>query len=467
MKTKKLIYLFFLTAVLHFSCKKIIDIGPPKSSLAQEVVFQNDGQATAAVIGMYAAMASANNYASGSSVSVSFLTGLSADEFSGYNSNNIPFYENQLVPELSSTQNIYFQAYQSIYTSNAILEGLAASSGITPSLQKQLEGEALFVRAFAYFYLINLYGAVPLQLSTDYRITQIAPRTSPEIIYQQILTDLLLAESKLTDTYITAGKVRPNKSTVQALLARAYLYMQDWANAEKYASSVINKTTAYNLVALDAIFLANSSEAIWQLMPTANTNSQDGLLNIPGSFTTAPSALSLSSNFATTAFEPNDKRLSSWVKSYVVGGNTFYYANKYKVKSSATVTEYSMVIRLAELYLIRAEARINIGKIDIGVGDLNVLRDRARSAPTLSIPNPLPPLSISLSKTDALLAVERERRVELFSEWGHRWFDLKRTNRANSILSIIKTKWQSTDVLYPIPSNEINRNPNITQNQGY
>jgi len=83
-----------------------------------------------------------------------------------------------------------------------------------------------------------------------------------------------------------------------------------------------------------------------------------------------------------------------------------------------------------------------------------VLRDRARATPTASNPNPLPPLSTTLSKENALLAVEQERKVELFSEWGHRWFDLKRTGRANSVLGIIKPLWQSTDILYPLPLSE-------------
>lgn len=117
-----------------------------------------------------------------------------------------------------------------------------------------------------------------------------------------------------------------------------------------------------------------------------------------------------------------------------------------------------MVMRLAEQYLIRAEARIQQGKLDDGRNDLDAIRHRAG----------LPNLSTSLTQPALLLAVEQERKVELFAEWGHRWFDLKRTKRADAVLGPIKgANWQSTDTLYPIPSDAIRTNANLTQNEGY
>jgi hypothetical protein len=94
------------------------------------------------------------------------------------------------------------------------------------------------------------------------------------------------------------------------------------------------------------------------------------------------------------------------------------------------------------------------------------------------LPNPLPDIDMSLTKLEALKALENERRLELFTEWGHRWFDLKRSpgfvnasrTRADEILTIVKgNNWQATDQLYPIPMEEINRNPNLRghQNPGY
>jgi hypothetical protein len=115
------------------------------------------------------------------------------------------------------------------------------------------------------------------------------------------------------------------------------------------------------------------------------------------------------------------------------------------------------VLRLAELFLIRAEANAQLNNVSNAVDDLNVLRTRAG----------LDLLPNSLSQQDCLNAVYQERRVELFAEWGHRWFDLKRTGQADAVLGTMKPAWKSSAVLYPIPFGEIQLNPLLTQNAGY
>ena len=116
-----------------------------------------------------------------------------------------------------------------------------------------------------------------------------------------------------------------------------------------------------------------------------------------------------------------------------------------------------MVFRLAEIYLIRAEAAMNLNKFSDAKADINIVRIRAGLSNILA--NDLSSLK---------LAIEQERRAEFFCEWGHRWYDIKRTGRANTILSPLKgATWQSTDTLWPIPQQEINLNPSLSQNQGY
>jgi hypothetical protein len=122
--------------------------------------------------------------------------------------------------------------------------------------------------------------------------------------------------------------------------------------------------------------------------------------------------------------------------------------------------EYSTVLRLAEQYLIRAEARARQGNDLTGAAeDLNAIRGRAGATP----------VDPNSSQDELLLAVELERRKEFFFEWGHRWFDLKRTGRASVFLAPLKgTTWQSSDELYPIPASEIAQNPHLNpQNNGY
>ena len=143
-------------------------------------------------------------------------------------------------------------------------------------------------------------------------------------------------------------------------------------------------------------------------------------------------------------------------------GTTFYYPYKYKKgddysSNPPPPTEYYIVFRLAEQYLIRAEARAQQGNIGGGQADINLIRNRSGLANT-----------IASDKGNLLSAVEHERQIELFAEWGHRWLDLKRTNRADQVLGAIKgASWQSTDKVYPIPQSQIQLNPFLTQNPGY
>ena len=115
-----------------------------------------------------------------------------------------------------------------------------------------------------------------------------------------------------------------------------------------------------------------------------------------------------------------------------------------------------MVLRLAEQYLVRAEARVHLNDLDGALVDVNKIRNRAGLGVASGASNEL-----------VLDLIYKERRRELFAEWGHRWFDLKRTGKADAVLSVIKPGWQPTDVLFPIPQSELQNNPNMTQNPGY
>ena len=203
------------------------------------------------------------------------------------------------------------------------------------------------------------------------------------------------------------------------------------------------------------VFLSGSQEAIWQLMPaTTSVNTWEGNVFIP-SATVIPSypvTTSLYNSIAAT-----DQRRTAWLKGITVGTTTYYYPNKYKVRTGTSITEYYMVLRLAELYLIRAEARANQNKLPEAIADLNTVHKRAG---LVEFPN-------TLSKTETLDNIEKERRVELMLEWGHRWLDLKRTHRSDAVLGSLKSGWQATDTLYPIPAYEIQANPSLSQNIGY
>ena len=131
---------------------------------------------------------------------------------------------------------------------------------------------------------------------------------------------------------------------------------------------------------------------------------------------------------------------------------------KYKAQEyTGTTVEYSILLRLAEQYLIRAEARVHLGDLTGSKLDINTIRNRAGLNNTESI-----------SEDDILQDIINERKFELFTEHGHRWFDAKRLDIAEEILAPLKSNWRSTDVLFPIPEKELLTNPNLTpQNPGY
>jgi len=436
-----------------FSCKKFVEVPSPTNQLDASRVFTDDKTATAAVIGMYSDM----EYSTPIGTYLTLLPGLSADELTS-TSSDISFFEfttNTYTPNNQYAAAIW-AIYSYVYEANACIQGIQNSRGLSPGTKNQLLGEALFSRAFCYFYLANLFGDVPLVTSTDYRITDTMRRTAASKVYQQIVADLLFAQTLLTSNYPSEQRVRPNLWTATALLSRTYLYTNKWAEAESQASSVIN-AGLYTMSPIDEVFLSGSNETIWQLMPVnPYSNTQEAAYFIPVSTTQIPS-YPLTTTLV-NAFEPDDGRILSWMGTVDIGGDLYYYPYKYKNSGGSPASEYHIVFRLAEQYLIRAEARVQQGKIAGAIADLNTVRARVG----------LGPLSTTMTPALAAAAVQQERRVELFAEFGHRWLDLKRTNKVDGVVGTLKpSTWRSTAALWPVPQVQRSVNPFLTQNNGY
>jgi len=166
------------------------------------------------------------------------------------------------------------------------------------------------------------------------------------------------------------------------------------------------------------------------------------------------------------AFEPGDLRFSNWVGQDTVptAGTTdtvfYYYPYKYKAVDDTLITESLMVMRLAEQYLIRAEAKTRQADLTGAASDLNQLRTRAGLPPTAAT-----------SQSQLLAAIAHERQVELFTEFGDRWLDLKRTGALDAVMQMVEPHkggvWNNYDSLLPIPASDIQLNPRLTQNPGY
>ena len=458
-----MIYVVFLPMLIELeSCKKFVAVDPPSTDLISSTVFINDANATAAVVGIYSQiMESISGFASGGIQSFTTLGGLSADELLSPSSAATlgEFYTNSIKPTNPTIAASWTQSYRYIFFANSILEGLAKSSGVSASTKKQLEGEAKFIRAWLHFHLVNYWGDVPYITTTDHRVNALQKRLPSADVYQRIIVDLTEAQTLLSQSLAgNTERIRPDKWTATALLARVYLFNKDWPKAEAEANVLLNNPLFSLQPDVNAIFLKNSTETIWQLKPVIpDYNASEGynfiLKGTPQNTALHPVLV--------TSFEPGDKRKESWIDSIQVGSNRYYFAAKYKIKGGNPGTllkEYSIVFRLAEQYLIRAEALANQNKLAAALSDINLLRSRA-SLPALS----------GLTQAALLLQLEKERRAELFTEWGgFRWMDLKRTNRDDAVLNLVKApNWQLTDRLYPLPQTEIQKDPNLAQNPGY
>lgn len=450
------------------ACKKLVEVPEPVNTITTAETFTTPENATAALMQVYSNMAVGPTLARRGYANclITLYTGLSSDELNYFS----PATETAQLQtnSLDATNSLLYTpfwsaAYYDIYTANAIIEGVSASSSLNDSVRSQLIGEAKFMRSFIYFYLLNVFGEVPLVTSTLYINSSVQARTSSSIIYDQIVSDLKDAEAQLPADYSASHgeRIRANKYAASALLSRVYLYMKKWDLAAQKASSLINSTVLYHLENdLNNIFLKNSSEAILQLQTQNVTpySTPEGRGMITSSHTARPTYYVSAQLYA--AFEPSDKRKKVWLDSTKFSTQVFYFPFKYKVFTGQVdnIKEYYMMLRLSEQFLIRAEANAQLNNLSVAISDLNIIRNRAG----------LPNLSASLTQDQVLAAVAQERRIELFAEWGHRWFDLKRTNRADSVLSLVKgNNWQPFDKLYPIPKQELINDPNLSQNDGY
>lgn len=445
--------LFILTTI---SCKKLVQVDEPDDSLTTATVFSNDSLAQAAVTGLYIKIMTSTRYLLNGGMSL--LPGLSADELERTSTlnNEDQFATNSINSNnLLVNANLWKAAYAYIYQCNLCIEGLQRSTGVTADVKKRLTGEVQFVRALCYYYLVNLYGDVPLVLSTNAEVNALLPRTPFDEVYLQIITDLEAAYEALTGSQ---DNTSPTPYAAQALLARVYLHRQHWSKAVEMASAVINSGQFTLHSDLNSVFKLDSRETIFQWAPVQDKmNAGEGFIFVPATQTTRPT-YSLTQHLL-NAFEPGDLRNVNWVEPVTIGNQPYNYPYKYKLyQSSSAVSEYNVVLRLAEQYLVRAEALARQDRIAEAVADVNIIRSRAN----------LPAISTTISSEQCFQAIEQERRIELFAEWGHRWFDLKRTNRVNAVLSDVKgNKWQTSDQLYPIPFSELELDPNLKQNPGY
>lgn len=437
-------------SLLLSSCKKFTEIGAPPTQVEASTVFTNDITANSAVMGLYT-----GNPIIQILVPWTMYPGMSADDVQ-YNTTSVEYdaYENNTVSINSVINgNLWYYNYYYLRNINYAIVGLTNSTVLTPAVKNQLLGEAKFLRAFVFFELVNLFGDVPMPLGNNDLENAFLARTPAKEVWAQIITDLKEAQSLLPETYTGTFRARINKHAASTLLARAYLYNKEYANAEAEATKVID-SKVYSLPAPANVFINTSNEIIWQITNTT------GISTYGANYNSAANSLPTYSLYDTLykSFETGDLRKTNWVSDTTASSIVYHRVTKYKTRSGTTGNEYMVALRFAELFLIRGEARANQDKLADAKLDIDTIRNRAG----------LPKLSASITKDALLLAIEQERKVELFGEWGHRWFDLKRTNRVVTVIGgQKKNTWKNTAVVYPVPDAQRLINTNLSQNDGY
>jgi starch-binding outer membrane protein, SusD/RagB family len=468
--------IFLLIALA--GCRKYLEPPLPISEIAASSAFSNDATAGAVLTGVYGELLNQNDFAF--TAGIGAITGLYGDELQNYIT-VIPDYQEVYGDEVNSAEFLvttsWTNLYGQLYSVNLAIEGLTPATNL--NYRNQWLGEAYFLRALLYFYLTNLYGDVPLVLSSNYQINNTLARTPQADVYKQIVADLLQAQSLLDSSYhdangqATTDRGRPDQAAATALLARVYLYTGDWKDAEAHAGSLIADGSDYQLANLAQTFLINNTEIIWGLEPFDEYGVpyivQDAKAYVlPNGVTPEAANVGVSlSDSLVDAFEPGDARYTNWVGADTVAasGSTpmtvYYYAYKYKANGVYTAPQESLVLfRLGEQYLIRAEARAMQNNLTGALADLNAIRARAGL-----------PASTAVSQADVLAAIQRERRVELFLEDGHRLFDLRRTGSLDALMSVVAPQkggnWASYKEWWPIPLTDIQSDPHLLQTPGY
>jgi len=458
--------------VLLCGCKKFLTIPLPLDRLSGSDAFSTDQTTSSVLNTIYVKIEPviSGKASGGSFLGLGYAAGLYTDELRGISASDPGskiWYSNTITGSYGGYCWTYL--YPQIYNANTTIEAMRSSS---LPFHNQWLGEALFCRALLYSYLVNMYGDVPLALSSDYTVNDKLSRTPKATVYKQIVADLKEAQGLLVPDYLdyngdkTTDRARPNQLAATALLARVYLYTGDYANAEALATTVLN-STAYKLETPANVFKWTSQENIWGILPSA---SLQYVVGDAQAYYISPTASVISTVYVSlnpllvNSFESGDLRLSNWMGSatVTVSGTpvTYYYAYKYKVTSASANAETCTLLRLAEQYLIRAEARAQQNNLSGAAADLNAVRARAGLAATTAA-----------TQADMLKAIATERYHELFTEQGHRFFDLKRTGAIDAVMGSVSPQkgsaWSSFMQLWPIPVSETQANLNLTQTPGY
>ena len=453
-------YTVLVALISLVSCQDVLE-PKPVALLVDELVLNEPNDVQPVRIGLYSALRS--------TASPNIIAGdFTADyiQFNGTFNDYRELGTKQITSANGAVDALWQSLYSTIYAANFILEQLPKVSGVSETTRKSVLAEARFLRGWANFIGVYTYGNIPQVTSIDRTVNSNIPRTDKATILTSVLADYTAALTDLPavaagSTDVTTNATYANKITCQAAMARYYLYMKNWAKAEELATVVIS-SGVYALEAnfVDIVLKDFTHESILEV--GYNLTDDPGTGNFALNNLLVGRREVIPSNqlvLALNSTESGTRNTTIGFDSKNLKGSD----NGWTVKKYGTASEDNnniVLMRLAEMYLIRAEARAQQGKLagtTGAVADINVLRTRAKA-----------PAAAVGAQADVLLAIERERQYELAFE-GQRWYDLVRTGRAQAVMSSFSPNWNSKYELWPIPQIEIQQNPALAgqQNPGY
>ncbi len=420
---------------------------------------------------------------------------------------------NPLILDLANPDRSFWpRLYQIVRGANETLRELEVLEEQDPGVKEEIAGRARFIRAFAYYHLVRLFGDVPyLDETTSTLEASEASRTSVETVYENIIADFEYAKEWLLDSRV--NRAIPGKAAASAFLASVYLTRGEYQLAYNEAIDIINKAGMYDL-ALEPDYrnifhAANtdfSSEPIFVIDfvgTNVNDESRDYLAAFTGFYGQAtyyPSggwSVMVPAQAVYDTWDDGDYRKQVNLDDEAIDndGNVIPYTNFSSLDGRNAnrphISKYTamagdlpqantsgrdshsnyQLMRYAEVLLIAAEAAAELGNTSEAAQYVNMIRERARNGDGTGTPSTVP-ADISTASVDDVL---EERRLELAFE-QKRWYDIVRRRMGDEVFGPngFETELQGTqnfnssrDYLLPIPPLEITNNPNLTQNPGY
>lgn len=486
---KKYIILLLLPAASIFNaCDDFLELEPASQSVAisntsaDSIFYKSASEVEAALAGAYADFKNEyyqlDYFVNGDAQSDDAYAG-------GDNPANFQIDDYKLDATNSNVSRDWAYLYSTIGKTNAVINNVQAVTDPALSAQRKKEiiGEASFIRAFMYFQLVQLWGDVPLQLKevktiSAAKLDEIYPiifpaRNTQAEVYAQIITDFETALANVRTTaphkgYVTTGAANAMLAKVHATRAP-----RDWNKVKQYCDAVI--AGGYTLLSdYDKLWnnsQENSAEAIFEI--NYNGGSTDGNWGTKIFRGLDWKKFNLPSNDLVKAFDDEGDviRKNASIVFLDVSGKwsdshwpqtKYPFINKYRNFTEGSNQNY-IFLRLADILLLKAEASNELGDQAGAIALVNQIRKRAKLADTKAT-----------TQADVRLAIEKERRLELAFE-GHRWYDLKRNNRAIPVMNAavgvnqVNLGYALTEsrLVWPIPQAELDKNTKLIQNPGY